>query len=133
MPAITPVETESGGQKHLRLQIRRFRTLRVRATSIDQSANLSIGLRLWRGARVYNQCESGFRANAILLRSRVVARGNFRRDRFAGTEGIPPAKWPSSSRVAHLEWTLRPPDQDGLVHDSGQGAQSLLEHVWENC
>ena len=44
-----------------------------------------------------------------------------------------PAKWPSSPRVADLEWTLRPPDQDGLVHGPGQGAQSLLEHVWENC
>ncbi len=52
MPAITPVETESGRQKHPRLQIRRFRTRRVRATSIDQGADRSVGSRLWCIARV---------------------------------------------------------------------------------
>src|SRR5262245_42764326 len=71
--------------------------------------------------------------DAILLHKRVVARGNFRGDRFAGATGISAAKWPSSSRLAYLEWTLRPPDEDGLLHSPGQGAQSLLKHVWENC
>ena len=35
--------------------------------------------------------------------------------------------------IAHIERTLRPPDQNRFVHDLGKGAQPLLEHVWEDC
>ena len=78
-------------------------------------------------------CEGFSWGSNIVLRNRIIARGNFRGDRFAGTEGVPSAKWPSGSRVAHLQWALWPPDEDGLIHGPGQGAQSLLEHVWEDC
>src|SRR5215831_6982895 len=113
--------SNSSGTSHIR---------RLKQTSPCRSLP---GVRLWRGARVLKEYEGDLRANAIFLRGRVVARGNFRGNRFAGTEGVSPAKWPSCARVAYLEWTLWPPDQDGLVHDLGQGAESLLEHVWENC
>src|SRR5262249_9118679 len=109
IPPTAAIETESGRQKHSRFQIRRFRTRRVRATPIDQSANRGVGLRLWRGGRVLKQCERDPMGKAIPLRSRIVARGNIRGDRFAGTESVPPAKWPSSSRVADLQRTLPPP------------------------
>lgn len=69
----------------------------------------------------------------LFLRNCFVARGNFSGDRLARTDGLSPAKWTFSFGIAHLERTLRPPDQNGFVHDLGKGAQSLLEHVWEDC
>ena len=87
------------------------------------------------GQLLQSGCETRTHSPALeaFLRSCFVARGDFSADRLATTDGLSPAKWTSSFGIAHLERTLRPPDQNGFVHDLGKGAQSLLEYVGEDC
>jgi lipoprotein-anchoring transpeptidase ErfK/SrfK len=66
-------------------------------------------VRLSPTARVYSQCESRNCVIDVFLRHTFIARADFSRNRFTGTNGLPAAKWArrsslaiSSGRFGHL-------------------------------
>src|SRR5207249_4246621 len=79
------------------------------------------------------QCEDCLGAHDILLRIRIIARRDLRGDRLAGADGVSASKRAASFGITNFKWTLRTPDQDRFIHDFGEGADTLLEPVWENC
>ena len=64
------------------------------------------------------------------FRARAV---HFGRDRFGGTDGISPAKWPPGVGVACFERPLWTSHQEWRIQNSREGANPLLEHVRKNC
>ena len=64
------------------------------------------------------------------FRARAV---HFGRDRFGGTDGISPAKWPPGVGDACFERPLWTSHQEWRIQNSREGANPLLEHVRKNC
>ena len=69
-----------------------------------------------------------FLCAAVLLRAETSVEIDLQEQRaYLLQNGRPVLASPiSSGRYGHL-------DKDGLVHGLGKKAQSLLEHVWEDC
>ena len=79
------------------------------------------------------QCENRGFALDFYLRSGVVAGRNFSRNRFGTTGRLSPEKWPAGVSIADFERTIRASHQNGVVQDSGEGTNSLLQHLWQDC
>jgi len=67
-------------------------------------------------------------------RTRFRARAvHFGRDRFGRANCLPSSKRTTGAGVAYFEWPLRTSHQEWFIQGSREGANSLLEHVRENC
>jgi len=59
--------------------------------------------------------------------------GHFSGDRFGRANRVSTSKRTTGAGVAYFEWPLRTSHQEWFIQGSREGANSLLEHVRENC
>src|SRR5206468_2754045 len=78
------------------------------------------------------RCEGCALGVDIFLHSGLVARGNFSRDRFAGTESVSASKWAPGVGVADLQRPVWTSHQRRRIQDPREGTSPLFEHVWKN-